>query len=64
MILDEPLGRIGELPRAVIEVKIDTGEVADDDQVQIAIVVYVGERCAVRSSMALGCKAGVVGAVD
>ena len=47
MILDEPLGRIGEFPLAVIEVKIDTSEVADDDQVQIAIVVYVGERCAV-----------------
>ena len=64
MILDEPLGRIGELSRAVIEVKIDTGEVADDDQVQVAIVVDVGERRAVRSSVALGCKAGCGGAVD
>ena len=63
MILYEPIGRVRELARAVVEVKIHTGEVADDDQVQVAVVVDVRERCAVRAAVALGCQPGGSGGI-
>ena len=40
-IPDKPVGCVGEFACAVVEINIHTGEVADDNQVQVAVVVDV-----------------------
>ena len=63
MVPDEPVGCVREFARAVVKVKIHTGEVAHDDQVQVAVVVDVRERCAVRAAVALGLEPGGGGGI-
>ena len=45
-------GDISELAFAVVLVKIETGKVTDDNKVQIAVVIQIRERSAVRAAPA------------
>jgi len=48
-------GDIGELAFAVVLVKIETGKVTDDNKVEIAVVVQIRERSAVKSDACVCC---------
>ena len=41
MIITQTIGNIGELPGSVIKVKIQTGKIADDNEVQIPIMIQI-----------------------
>ena len=62
-IRDPGIGDIGELAHAVIEIKVDAGEVADDDEIEMAIGVEICERGAVNAAPAFGSEVGGLGGV-
>jgi hypothetical protein len=64
MRLVEQFARIGEVSLAIIAIDIGAGKVADNDQIQIAIVIEVDERAAVGAAKAFSGEAGRFRAVQ
>ena len=52
------VGDVGKLAFAVVAVDINSGKIADAKEVEVAVAVEVGKRCAVRAPIALGCEPG------